>query len=52
MMTTTFSEVTAQRTESRTRKVRPSYLNPETLARAAENGEARLVARLRKQRGE
>ncbi len=51
-MIATFTAKDVQRTESRTRKVRPAYLNPEILARAVENGESRLIARVRKQRGE
>ncbi|MNN42614.1 hypothetical protein D3C81_1568080 [compost metagenome] len=38
--------------ERRVKKVRPSYLNPDVLERAAANAEARLVERVRKQRGE
>jgi hypothetical protein len=52
MMIATIPETSNERAGSRTRKVRPSYLGAGVLEAAAEKGEARLLARVRKQRGE
>jgi hypothetical protein len=52
MMIATIPEAAVERTEPRTRKVRPAYLDPAAIARAAANGEARLAERMRKQRSE
>lgn len=41
-----------QRQERRPSGKRPSYLSAEVLDRAAAEGDARLLARVRKQRGE
>ncbi len=40
------------RGERRPSGKRPAYLNPDVLNRVAAEGDARLVARVRKQRGE
>jgi hypothetical protein len=39
------------RSERRVKKDRPAYLDPELLARVAENAEARLMARTAKRNG-
>lgn len=51
-MIATFSDASPRRTERRVKKDRPAYLNAELLDRIAENSDARLLARVRKQRGE
>ncbi len=51
-MIATHTEVNARRTERRPAGKRPSYLSAEVLDRAASEGDARLIARARKQRGE
>lgn len=52
MMIATLTEATSRRGERRVKKERPAYLNAELLDRIAENSDARLLARVRKQRGE
>ncbi|WP_223535580.1 hypothetical protein [Pseudomonas sp. GL-B-16] len=51
-MIATLQENTQRRAERRVKKDRPAYLNPELLCRIAENADDRLLARVRKQRGE
>lgn len=51
-MISTHTENNTRRTERRPSGKRPSYLSAEVLDRAASEGDARLAARLRKQRGE
>jgi hypothetical protein len=52
MMIATLCETTQRRPQRRVKEERPAYLNAELLDRIADNADARLLARVRKQRGE
>lgn len=52
MIATLPQDRTDLRGERRVKKVRPSYLDDDVLARAAENGDRRLIARMREMQGE
>ena len=51
-MIAAMTDTQPRRAERRVKQERPAYLNPELLDRIAENADARLLARVRKQRGE
>lgn len=46
------AQASERRAERRPGGKKPAYLNPQVLNRVAAEGDARLVARVRKQRGE